>query len=80
MPSHRKRLGALLHHKPAALLLVEVERSHGHGHGRHTARGFDKAEELSTLSDEGCAPATAAGGIGLLLTDTRARERDGMGR
>jgi hypothetical protein len=46
------RLPALLHHKPAALLVREVEFPHGGSFGRLTARGLHVPEDLSALADE----------------------------
>jgi hypothetical protein len=46
------RLAALLHHKPAALFVAEIERPHGRGFGRLTVRGFHITEDLGALADQ----------------------------
>src|SRR5208337_1210512 len=62
------RLAALLHHKPAALFVAEIERPHGRGFGRLTVRGLHVPENLSALADQRHAPATVPDGGALLFS------------
>jgi hypothetical protein len=60
-------LAALLHDKPAALLVREVECPHGGSFGGLTARGLHVPEDLSALADERRAPGTGSCGAGVTV-------------
>jgi hypothetical protein len=60
-------LAALLHHKPAALLIAQIELPHGGSFGGLTARRLHVPEDLSALADERRAPGTGSCGAGVTV-------------
>ncbi len=60
-------LSALLHHKPAALFVIEIEFPHGGSFGRLTAWGLHVPEDLSALADERRAPGAGSCGAGVTV-------------